>query len=377
MAEGFGTGLIEGAQAADQHSMSMLQQVEGGQKIEMNKQAIEQTKLTLEKQRQMMIRLAHVNQQSASDPQGQARALATESLNYGQAAMEAGLPEEGFKAIETGSKLLTNAALMDERTAKTQMEHATLAANLMDTVHDQASWQQALMVYQGQTGQPSPFSKMPYSPELVEKIKGATVTAKDRAGDALKEAQAAAARAEVPLRAAEAERARSAVKLNAARQDALGKAGGKATKADQRQADAQADVLTNIDHMLDQLGTMEDDPTGLKGRYHHFMEFAGSVTGMEKGTEVTKFHQDVDALQLKLSAAMTSRQYRSKDIQNLIKDIADLKAMGTSRATATAKLEELRTLVKAELDKGPVRPSGESKVMTLDEYIAAQGGDAE
>lgn len=382
---GFMSGLIEGSQAAQQQSqsaqMSQLAQVKGQQDIQMNQQSIEQTKLMLEKQRQMMLRLATIQKQSASDPQGQMRALATEALNRGQAAMDAGLTEEGLKDAEQGSKLLTGVAKMDKAAAEKQKADAQLMSSLMANVTDSDGFRQAMMIYQAQAGHAAPENilKAGYSPQLVKLLQDTATTKLQQSEIKLREAQEAEARAGVPLKNALTRAATARATESAARAEAIGKAGGKgATKADQRTADAQADVIENIDHMLDQLSTMEDDPTGVKGRYHHFMEFVGSVTGFGSGkTEVTRFQQDVDALQIKLSAALTSRQYRSKDIQNLIKELGDLKSPGTSRVTAAAKLEELKELVRSQLDKGPVRPSGESKVMTLDEYLATQSGSGE
>jgi hypothetical protein len=170
----------------------------------------------------LMQKMADLHKVSAMDPSGMARSLAAQVLEYGQSAMDVGLTEEGFGAIQKGVNLLQNAANIDQMHADEMKYLSNLTSNLMEHVTDQKSWQQALMVFQTTTGKPSPYSKTPYSPELVQHLKDVAQTRLQQAESIKDRAQAAAAEAEIPLHRAQAKKdaidaERDQIKLDAER----------------------------------------------------------------------------------------------------------------------------------------------------------------
>ena len=60
-------------------------------------------------------------------------------------------------------------------------ERAELQSQLLGGVTDEESWQNANALYEFQTGQKSPYAEVPYSPELVERLNAAAMTARERA----------------------------------------------------------------------------------------------------------------------------------------------------------------------------------------------------
>lgn len=389
---GFGSGLMEGQSQMMQQRLQELALQEGKQKMELTDLEIQQSKSMLARQAAYMKRMAQLNgigntpDSVPPTPQAQARSMADMHYAASTAAFETGMFEEAREEAKTGSQLALNASTIDEHEATVSRQNAEQASNLatwiLDAKDDKEAAQrlarsQAIMGSQGVKGMPPLHNFVnpdgTFNRRLVEGIKSKAISAVQEADIRLKNADKDRAVAQTKLDDSKRATEEALRPLKEARAKALAKEGGH-TKAEQQMADMQADTINDIDHMLDQLGTMENDPTGVKGRYHHFMEFAGSVTGMEHDTSVTRFHEDIDALRVKLSSALSPRQYRSKDIQELIKDLADLKSAGTSRETAAAKLSELRSLIEGQLKQSGIEPTGEKKVVTLEDYLKSQEG---
>lgn len=153
-------------------------------------------------------------------------------------ALQAGLPQQASEYASKASTIRANASEIQKREFDTRMGELNLASNLLSTVGDETSWRRANALFTMQTGKPSPFAEMEYSPELVAMIQDSVVSQKDRAiagaADArarASEASATAAEALVPLRKAQE-------RLANARTRALDKAGavGKQPKAEDLRA---------------------------------------------------------------------------------------------------------------------------------------------
>lgn len=117
-------------------------------------------------------------------------------------AMQSGLPQQAAEYASKASTIRSNASEIKKREFDTRMSELNLASNLLASVGDEASWMKANSLFTMQTGKPSPFAEMEYSPELVAQIQDAVVSQKDRAI-----ANAANARVEASNAAAEASRA--------------------------------------------------------------------------------------------------------------------------------------------------------------------------
>lgn len=153
-------------------------------------------------------------------------------------AMQSGLPQQAVEYASKASTIRNNASEIKKREFDTRMGELNLASNLLATVGDEASWRRANALFTMQTGKPSPFADMDYSPETVAMIQDAVVSQKDRAI-----AGAAAARAEASSAAAEASRAlvplrKAQENLANTRATALAKVGaiGKQPKAEDLRA---------------------------------------------------------------------------------------------------------------------------------------------
>lgn len=141
-------------------------------------------------------------------------------------AMDSGLPQQAAEYASKASTIRSNASEIQKREFDTRIGELTLASNLLSTVGDETSWRRANALFTMQTGKPSPFGEMEYSPELVAQIQDAVVSQKDRAI-----ANAANARVEASNAAAEASRAlvplrKAQERLANARSTALTKVGG-------------------------------------------------------------------------------------------------------------------------------------------------------
>jgi hypothetical protein len=125
-------------------------------------------------------------------------------------AMQSGLPQQATEYASKASTIRNNASEIRKRELDSKMNELNLASNLLSTVGDEQSWRRANSLFSMQTGKPSPFAEMEYSPELVAMIQDSVVTQKDqaliRAADARTAASTAAAQASeamVPLRKAQ------------------------------------------------------------------------------------------------------------------------------------------------------------------------------
>lgn len=89
-------------------------------------------------------------------------------------------------AADIRSKTATTAAQQSAKRLnelKFIRENAELMGQLLGSpsITDENSWQAANELYAQQTGQPSPFAQVPYSPELITRLNEASLSAKERA----------------------------------------------------------------------------------------------------------------------------------------------------------------------------------------------------
>lgn len=234
-------GAVGGMQQAQQDDQSQqlatMALQEGSLKMESEKLAIDQTKQTIQKQGLLMQKLASMHESGAKDPAGQAQALAHQGYDIGNAYIEAGLPEQGFEMITKASTLEKNSAEISSSLAAQAKEKATMVSNLANGVKSaqdpEKAWQNANMVYQAQTGEPSPFASHPYSPDLVDTLISQSQTALQKADQQEKTAQTKKAQTDVKLAEATIPLRKAQTEAAEARTAALGKVGGKPPSAEE------------------------------------------------------------------------------------------------------------------------------------------------
>lgn len=212
---------------------------------------LENSKLALDAQKKMLMLMNSASAQRRDAPQdlgdaptpaGGGAAEANDIPNSLDAlanmAMQSGLPQQATEYASKASTLRNNASEIKKRDFDVRMSELNLAGNLLSTVGDETSWKRANALFTMQTGKPSPFAEMEYTPELVAMIQDSIISQKDRAianaaeaRSAASAASAAASEALVPLRKAQE-------RLANARTTALNKAGavGKQPKAEDLKA---------------------------------------------------------------------------------------------------------------------------------------------
>lgn len=173
-----------GIMAVDQdqrdHAQSMMTLAQGAQKLEIGQ-------MELQKQRGLMQALSQrglIGNQSGGAsglPGATQHDLAGDLFAYADAAISSGNWEEATKAADSASKLLTDSSTIQKATFDSNVKRLNIMSNLMGGVYDEATWRRANAEYQAEMGEPSPYAKYPFNPDLVEKIKGGAISAKDKA----------------------------------------------------------------------------------------------------------------------------------------------------------------------------------------------------
>jgi hypothetical protein len=179
-------GWASGEQQAshDQQSQMLtnLQLSEGAQKLAAGDIAIKQADIQLQSQQKILSLLqgAQATRSSTGSPGQQASAqsesLASNMDMLANFALESGMPEQAKEYANSASTIRKNQASVEENQAKLQQQHATITGSLMENVHDQQSFDNALMIYQLETGQKSPFAGQRYTPQLADQIRNRAST---------------------------------------------------------------------------------------------------------------------------------------------------------------------------------------------------------
>ena len=128
-------------------------------------------------------------EQLALNPQGASRVSIADQLDIiAKNAAGAGLITKAQELAKSSALIRSREAVQgkavaDQNLARLKMvrERAELQSQLLGGVTDEESWQNANALYEFQTGQKSPYAQVPYSPELVERLNAAAMTAKERA----------------------------------------------------------------------------------------------------------------------------------------------------------------------------------------------------
>lgn len=213
--------------------------------------ALESSQLTLDAQKRMVELMRGQAAQREDAPQEigdtprptgagamEARDIPDSLDSLARMAAEAGLPQQAAEYASKASTIRNNASEIQKRDFDARMSELNLASNLLSTVGDATSWRRANALFTMQTGKPSPFAELDYSPELVAQIQDAVVSQKDRATIQAAEARAAASTASAEANEALVILRKAQTNLANTRASALQKAGavGKQPKAEDLRA---------------------------------------------------------------------------------------------------------------------------------------------
>lgn len=200
--------------------------------------ALEQAKLNLDNQKQMMAMMQEGMQ--TGQPQGgqvgaqnppssgnsQSYSLATMMDKLSIMAATSGMPEKAREYATAGSTLRHQASQIADTEFKETLKKLDYIGSLMEGVHDDATWKQANAMYQLTMGQPTPYAQLPYNPRVVEELKQGVATAKDRATTNAAKARQAASEAATAEREARVPLIKAQTRLANTREENLRKTGG-------------------------------------------------------------------------------------------------------------------------------------------------------
>jgi hypothetical protein len=91
-------------------------------------------------------------------------------------AVQSGMPEQAKEYAQTASTIRKNQSAVEMNEAKLAQQHAQLTSSLLEGVHDQQSFDNALLIYQLETGQKSHYAGTRYTPELKAQIQNTAQT---------------------------------------------------------------------------------------------------------------------------------------------------------------------------------------------------------
>lgn len=144
--------------------------------------ALQKAKLDLSAQEKMMSMLSKGFGAAGRNASGNSADGTADMMDtLAQYAASAGLPQEAKQYASTASTIRRNQAYISTQALNKQIKESDLFANLLDGVHDQQTWQQANALFTVQTGRQTPFARLPYSPQLVQRLKEGAISAKDKA----------------------------------------------------------------------------------------------------------------------------------------------------------------------------------------------------
>lgn len=142
---------------------------------------LKQAQIALQSQERMMQYLSHMaGQNGQSGQDGSPGSMADEFYTLSQYAAQSGLTKEASEYARVGSTLEKNSASIEKMHFDRQLKEMNLFANLLDNVNDQASWNRANAAFMLETGQTTPWARMPYSPQLIQKLRDGVLSQKDR-----------------------------------------------------------------------------------------------------------------------------------------------------------------------------------------------------
>lgn len=198
---GWASGVQQASQDQQKQMLTNLELSEGAQKLAAGDIAIKEADLHLQQQQKMLSLLQGATTASSRGTPAQRVDAQTESMAsnmdmLANFALESGMPEQAKEYANTASTIRKNAASVEENQAKLQQQHAQMTASLMENVHDQSSFDNALMIYQLETGQKSPFAGQRYTPQLGDQIRSRATTILQQSQIKLNDAKAKEAAAQ-------------------------------------------------------------------------------------------------------------------------------------------------------------------------------------
>lgn len=222
------TGLIAAGQerrAKQLHDLSM-------QKGELELSA---AKAELARQAKM---LEMMNQRGARKrtSTGQVEDLAFDMDMLASIAMDTGMPEKAKDYAIAGSTLRKNQREMVSNKLESDIKEMNMVSSLLQNVTDPQSWQQANAMFAVQTGRQSPWARLPYSPELVNKLQQGIQSSKDRALTSAAKAREAVSKAQEKETTARIDLVKAQTRLADARSARLKKTGTSEPKAEDLRA---------------------------------------------------------------------------------------------------------------------------------------------
>jgi hypothetical protein len=223
---GWQSGQSQAQQDNQSKQLFQLSMAEGAVKLETEKFTLENAKLSLQRQEQAL-RLFQMGSQDKSAGNNPVQETSDVLMRLGNAEMQAGLLEEGGKKVYEAAKLQEGHQKIVNETTTNQIKRFTFAANLLDGVHNEASWEQMKMVYQSEFGEPLDpnIANRPYDPQLIDMLRKGAVTQLQQANIAKSQAQIDSAKAAQAANYARVPYYQAAARAADARADALGKNG--------------------------------------------------------------------------------------------------------------------------------------------------------
>jgi hypothetical protein len=242
------TGFFAGeriAEEAQQHDELFRQQMEQGN-VTLKQQGVnlEASQIALDSQKKMIDLLSRSDIGSGSGEDKSSQSTETLPNALDQMSMmyvQSGLPAQAVDTANKAATLRSNQSAIEHRQLQDAIKHLTIAADLTQDVHDQASWEKANQQYELITGDKSPLKDkngklLDYSPELMDNLQNSIQTAKDKALTAAAQARARASEAEIKERQARIPLLEAQKNATEARDANLRKTGAKGPKPESLQA---------------------------------------------------------------------------------------------------------------------------------------------
>ena len=224
---GFGAGGVsEGQRDIQAQQLSQMTLATEGVKLE-------SARMDLQSQQKMLALLSQsdIGQGGSGpgspppDPTQKSYALSNSTMTLANFAMASGQPEKARQYANAASTISKNASEIQTKQIEGTMKKLQVFGSVMDGVHDEQSWQQANAMYQLETGEQSPYGKIPYNAMFVQKLQAGITTAKDRALTEAAKARTAATEAEEAERKARVPLLKAQTRLASDRADILEKNG--------------------------------------------------------------------------------------------------------------------------------------------------------
>lgn len=176
-----------------------------------------------------MMQLANSKQSQGSVDHNPTAEVTDTLMNMANIDFQAGLPEQGLAAVKSAVSLQANHSKIVEQTTMDQIRHASYLSNLLTDVHDQASWDNAKMIFQANfPGSPIPpeVANKPYSAAFIKQVAAGSTTALQTANAKLAATRTGEVAANTELAKARVPWVASQTKLNNTREELLRKNGG-------------------------------------------------------------------------------------------------------------------------------------------------------